>query len=326
MDHFANIHNTPFGKPGFREKLHWRKMVKSGSLQIVDSFCAWSDVCGFGAALANAGLDLNVLVKDGLHDVLELMNDHFGKIGQLNYKCRPFTFEDMDRCVILNDGVTKVVDVHAENLEPFSIALWIKNLLVSHWMTLNIINERYKGSLGLKTILSAGQRMQYMKEMTTGEDMLQHGDTISEWGKKYVDTCFTYSPGQLQMNTAFARAYKIDELGSEYGVCPNGFYIDAAFLKALSMRLRDDEFEFSDSVVVIRNGGKPALSMDVVSVRNVTTTLFGTKVLRIGKFTVGLGLESEEVPFDVSDIGVDPFDAGLAQGGTTGPLTGAGDL
>jgi hypothetical protein len=313
MTPFDNIRNTPFGKPGYSEIIHWREMVKMGQLPVVDSICAWSDVCGFGASLAGAGLDLKHFISDGYFDVLALMNELFTKVGELHYKDLDFSFEDMDRCVVLNDGIAKVTDIRDGVLEPASIAIWMRNLIVSHWQALNIINERYKGNLGLKTVVSSGQRMQYMKEFTTGEDILQHGDKISEWGHKLLNTCFLFNPAQLQMNTAFARAYHIDEIGSKGGIPPNGFYIDSAFLCVLEKRLPKGDFILSDNIFTIFNRGIPALSAEIIATQEIESKLFKSFVHRIGKVTIGLGLESEAVSFDVSDIGIDPFDSQTQQ-------------
>ena len=144
MDPFDNIHNTPFGKPHFQKKIYWREMVKKGNVPIVDSICAWSDICGFESFLAAASFDLKQFIKGGPFDILASMNDLYGQIGRLHYKNLSTSFDDMDRCVILNDGIAKVVDIRNGALDPVAIAFWLRNLIIAHWQLLNIIWGKYK--------------------------------------------------------------------------------------------------------------------------------------------------------------------------------------
>jgi hypothetical protein len=300
-----NLNNTPFGKSGYAEKVFWRESVKLGKLPVVDSICLWTDVCGFANFLEKAGFDLEIFVNQGSCDVLSLINEVFTKIGCLSYRdSTEMTSDDMDRVVILNDGVAKTVDVRKKLFDPYSISTWLKDAVISHWIALNMIHQKYKTQLGLRTVISCGQRMQYMKEMLSGEDMLIHGENISDWGEAFRKKCFLFNPAQLQMNTAFARSYLIESSGSKKEINKNGFYIDDALFVLLKSRLKESEFERDNETVRIFNEKDVAFEMRIIENIPWSCKHFTTTVSRIGKATVGPGLERDGASFDISGLDV----------------------
>ena len=51
--------------------------------------------------------------------------------------------------------------------------------------------------------------------------------------KKILETQFLYNPAEFQMNTAFAKAYTIDAIGSKERIFVNGLYIEELFLNLI---------------------------------------------------------------------------------------------
>lgn len=309
-----DLKNTPYGKPAYLERLYWRKQVKKGELPIIDTICIWTDICGFGNELANAGMNLQDFINNGMHEALELLHDKFTSPGHFIYEKNPTPKEKdtYDRAIIINDGVAKVIDVLDGNIYSHSISRYLADIIIRHWQVLNCLHERYNGKLGLRTVISSGQRMQYTNEQRLGSEFVFHGDEISDVDNDFMATTFCSIPKQLQMNTAFARSYLIESSGSKNGIERNGFYIDESVLKLLTNKLKKSELSISHKSILFRDRKLDALELDKIKDIKFKHNLFETMVYRIGKAKIGFGLESEEVSFDVSDIGVDPFDVQTA--------------
>lgn len=81
--------------------------------------------------------------------------------------------------------------------------------------------------------------MKYLTEQITFDDFVLNYTKPNPKGKgshaqKYGDKIKMYNPSELQMNTAFSKAYILDSLGSSHGIHGNELYIDKSVLDYIS--------------------------------------------------------------------------------------------
>jgi len=212
----------------FIEFQKWRTKSQKGKLETIDCISTWTDVCGFGNLLQTNSWDLNKLSKS---KVLELLNEVYTIAGRVFLpNVEPFP---SDKILVLNDGIAKTVDFKYKNrLDGYSFLFFLRDSIINHYILLDI-TERF--DVGIRTIFAGGERVQYSPIKMTGESILYYNeDNISEHGKKMLGTQFLYNPAEFQMNTAFAKAFTIDTLGSKERIFVNGLYIEDSFLKLIS--------------------------------------------------------------------------------------------
>ena len=174
------------------------------NIKVIDCFCGWCDLLGYGKIFKDA--------KWNLHDKSCYANfERIKKVKDLLQN--PYT---LGKTLLLNDGVIKTFDV--EN-NPDNDMTNIANFLIQFVKGFDKINEKDKieDSYGIRGVFTYGQRYEYTEYsfMTTGREIR------------------VYFPREFQMNTAFSKANIIEESGSKYGVKGPFLYFDAFALKAI---------------------------------------------------------------------------------------------
>ena len=157
--------------------------------KVIDCFCAWCDLLGYGKIFKDAKWDL--------HDKSCYAN--FERIKNVKDLLQnPFT---SGKTLLLNDGVIKTFDVESD---PAHDVTKIVNFLIQFVKGFNEINEKDKieDSYGIRGVFTYGQRYEY-----TENNFMSDGREIS-----------IYFPKEFQMNTAFSKANIIEESGSKFGV------------------------------------------------------------------------------------------------------------
>lgn len=184
--------------------------------RIVDNFCLWEDLLGFGSPLYNNNWDLkNVEVENNLKRLAVLCDDAL-------LPNDVFT----DTIFTLNDGYVRCSDMPESSLQ---MLLWLKNTIIKfYWM--NLTDKSY-GYPGIRGVLSFGQRFVYTNEHT--RSMGEFIQTTEERRKTLYQKNIVMAPMELQMNTAFSKAYIIEASGSKAGVSGPRLFIDETAILAI---------------------------------------------------------------------------------------------
>ena len=184
--------------------------------KIVDNFCLWEDLLGFGAPLYKNNWNLeNVEVENNLKrlEILQidalLPNDIF-----------------LDTIFTLNDGYVRCSNMP---IDPLTMLLWIRDTIVKFYR-MNLSDKSY-GYPGIRGVLSFGQRFVYTHQ--SSHSMGEFIQTTEERKKTLYQKNIVSAPLELQMNTAFSKAYIIEESGSSAGVKGPNLFIDEIALTAI---------------------------------------------------------------------------------------------
>lgn len=218
---------TPTDSKEFMDFQQWREDSKKQVLNVSNCISSWTDICGFGDLLENNNWNLNKLQDAG---VVILLNEVYTVAG------RPLLINPdplpNDKIIVLNDGVARTIDLtHKDKLDSYIFLMFLRDLVFTHYFLLET-TKRYK--VGVRTILAGGERIQYSPISTTGHSILSYDkEKISNFGKQLLNTTFVYNPAEFQMNTAFAKAFTIDSLGTKKNIKINGFYIEDDFIKQI---------------------------------------------------------------------------------------------
>ena len=239
---------TPYEKKEFLQRDYFFNKSKNGDLEVHKCIACWSDICGFGSILDKCQWDLNKMKNSNLLHILSIVHRHAVKPLLVNID--PYPHEII---LVLNDGVARTVDLHNKNaISYFSLLCYLRDLIFMH---ANLLEATKSCKLGFRTILAGGEKVQYSSTLFTGESTLFHGDKISDFGQKLLDTNFVYNPAEFQMNTAFSKAYILDNLGSKHKIESNGIYVEHSFWNCIN-GISNLELVFSDAVMKFYNNKK----------------------------------------------------------------------
>lgn len=214
----------PWNKKEYKDAENWSKFSKSRILLPVNCISAWFDICGYGEILSRCNWDLSTVQQKGF---IELLNCLHQQIAHPFIALPPIITE---KILILNDGLARTCDIISSNglnyiAIPFTF--YIRDLFFSYKFSLKLCKNF---GLGLRAVLSGGERIQYSSEIFTGSSILTHdSNNISKFGNDLLQTNFLYNPAEFQMNTAFAKGFSIDNMGSKFGIEPNKFFIERSF-------------------------------------------------------------------------------------------------
>lgn len=179
-------------------------------MQINESFCLWSDLLGYGSNFYKSNWDItselslvNIRRIENLQPVWLRVNNPFH-----------------EALFTLNDGLVRNFDITREHYPV--ILDWLVNVIY----TFDLINrlDTQNGHPGLRGVLAYGQRIKYIDKNYTGRG--EYIQTSPERKDMFNKKIVVYSPSELQMNTAFSKAYIIEGSGSKKGVSGNNLYID----------------------------------------------------------------------------------------------------
>lgn len=206
--------------------------------KVIDCFCAWCDLLGYGKIFKDAKWDL--------HDKSCYAN--FERIKNVKDLLQnPFT---SGKTLLLNDGVIKTFDVESD---PANDVTKIANFLIQFVKGFNEINEKDKieDSYGIRGVFTYGQRYEY-----TENNFMSDGRVIS-----------VYFPKEFQMNTAFSKANIIEESGSKFGVKGAFLYFDSF---ALDVIKQIAEKSRNHSVENYKNDGYYYFSINIMNMSMIT--------------------------------------------------------
>ena len=205
--------------------------VKIGNppkLKTRSSFCMWSDLLGFGNMYSDNNWELNDKQKHEVYD--RLVAAHSAVL----YYSTPF-----ERNMILNDGIAKVFmpDEGPFNKSDInSISIYFRHCIELH-MTISQ-TEKANGFPGCRSVIAFGDSIEYLAEEVKFDDYVMNytkpeGHEISSIAERLGNPTTIYNPKELQMNTAFSKAYILESGGSKAGLPGNNMYIDQSVVDAL---------------------------------------------------------------------------------------------
>lgn len=190
-------------------------------------FCLWSDLLGFG----DMWYDCDWMPKPSQQKKIyeRLQRAH----SSLLYYSSPFEHD-----LILNDGIARVMkspkkwSKHALVL----LSLYLRQCIEMH-ISINTEETKY-GYPGTRSVLAYGMGIEYLTNEVRFDDFVlnyskSNGTDISNVAQQNGNPIVIYNPKELQMNTAFSKAYIIESLGSKDGVGGNNFFIDESFINAV---------------------------------------------------------------------------------------------
>lgn len=198
-------------------------------IYIYESFCAWIDLLGYGSAFYSSNWDIHS--PSALNNLkrIQLLEPITTSIYS------PFN----ETLFSLNDGFIRNFDVPKNNVTQ--ILGWLIDVMLK-FKAINEIDIQ-NGYYGARGVIAYGSRAQYRQF-----DSLGKGDLIyatAEAKREYNKKQIVLTPRELQMNTAFSKAYIIESSGSRNGLKKNKLHIDEKMLIKLAETINaieSDEF------------------------------------------------------------------------------------
>lgn len=176
--------------------------------EIMDCVCCWYDLLGFGAPFINAKWNLHN--KEAECSIKRV-------IGEADY-FSGFYSSSYAKKLHINDGIISNYDVDRNVPDSLKGLLLFLEAILTDFDALNTVDQR-NGFPGVRGVITLGQRVVYD---TTNISHLINTDT---------DMC--YHPREFQMNTAFSKAFIVEESGSRAGIVGPSLYLDQELLQLI---------------------------------------------------------------------------------------------
>lgn len=210
------------------------KIGNPPKLKVRNCFCMWSDLLGFGSLFEQNNWNLDDKQCRKIYDRLEAA--HSAVLYYSNIQ---------ERNLILNDGIAKVY-------HPLSPKIWKNNILgislffrscVELHMSISK-TEHEKGYPGCRSVIAYGDNIEYLADEIRLDDYVMNytkpkGSSMSDLAKKTGNPVIVYNPKELQMNTAFSKAYILEAGGTKAGIPGNYIYIDKSVLDGITYYAKD---------------------------------------------------------------------------------------
>lgn len=201
---------------------------------------------------------------------------------------------------IFDELILFLTEQYKDKLNGYSFLIFLRESIFNHHILLDI-TKRF--GVGIRTIFAGGERIQYSPIRMTGESVLYYDeDKISEYGKRILNTQFLYNPAEFQMNTAFAKAFTIDTLGSKKRIFVNGLYIEDLFFNLIDgipdikIQIEDNKSEINiylKSNLMFRLGIGEILLKEIKGLK--------VKIYRIDKYFIFKEFDGDDLEFILFD-------------------------
>lgn len=222
---------------GVKKEFGTNLTIKIGhppKMKTTPCFCMWSDLLGFSKIFVDSNWKLNEIQMKKIYNRLESAH------SSVLYYSSP-----QERILILNDGIAKVF--HPKNKlkdidNILSISMFLRSCVELH---MSISETEHEDDLpGCRTILAFGENIEYLAEEVRFDDYVfnyskPQGSEISDLAKSNGNPIVVYNPKELQMNTAFSKAYILESGGQSAGLPGNYMYIDKSVIDAIDDYSRD---------------------------------------------------------------------------------------
>jgi hypothetical protein len=286
---------TPFDSKEFSEQMLWQSKSNQNQLNVIDCISAWTDICGFGSLLERDKWDLTSSQKNGVFILLNNFHAIAGRPLLVNPDKLP-----NDKVILLNDGIARTIDMYnSDKLSAIQFLMFFRELLCTHYHLLQLTNTF---GVGVRTILAGGQRVQYSPTSMSGHSFLHYDENnVSQFGKAILNTNFVYNPAEFQMNTAFAKAFTIDGLGTKANIKINGLYIESSFFEKLD-KIKQMKIQLQENKIILSKNNTPMFDLSIASkdVKNIKG--IEMIVYHIDKFFIFKEFDGDDIDFDMFNI------------------------
>ena len=176
--------------------------MDSNTFEIKNCLCCWYDLLGYGAPFVNSKWDLH----NGQ------CKENFERIEQLRLLfTTSLAVKPLGTRLTFNDGFASTIDVDPITPETFYETLLFLEGALHDFESINVEDQR-RNFPGARGVITLGQRFSY-DHCNSSYDLLS---------KRTV----SYHPAEFQMNTAFSKAFIMEESGSRAGIEGSHLYID----------------------------------------------------------------------------------------------------
>jgi hypothetical protein len=226
---------SPFNDDSLYNPLH--QMIEAvGPHKVSECVCGWSDLLGFGTPFRESNWKLS-------EEQWTKVANRLQAAYSLHCKRPPMLGDYM---LMLNDGVVRTRLVQDDS-PLFLLALWMRDIIWTHID----INQLEEGNAlpGTRSVVTSGEHAHYAFHEVRVDDLVlnytraQSG--MSKIGEMTGNPVVISNPAQLQMNTAFSKAFLLDEAGSKAGLKGNRFFIDRSFLDLLEKLVEENRDRYT---------------------------------------------------------------------------------
>lgn len=203
-----------------------QKIGNPPKLKSKQVFCMWSDLLGFSHHFTECNWNLSQKQKQKIYD--RLVAAH----SSVLYYSRP-----NERNLILNDGIAKIYSIpeYEENALG-ALGLFLRFCIELHMTISN--TEKHDGYPGCRSVIAFGEYIEYLADEVRFDDYVfnyskPQGSDISDVAQRMGNPLVIYNPKELQMNTAFSKAYILEGYGSRVGIEGNNLYIDQSVIDVI---------------------------------------------------------------------------------------------
>lgn len=210
------------------------KIGNPPKLKVRNCFCMWSDLLGFGSLFEQNNWTLDEIQCREIYDRLEAAHS-----AALYYS------SIYERNLILNDGIAKVyhpLPKELSNNNILYISMFFRSCVELH---MSISRTEHKnGYPGCRSVIAFGDNIEYLADEIRLDDYVMNytkpkGSSISDLARNTGNPIIIYNPKELQMNTAFSKAYILEAGGSKAGIPGNCMYIDKSVVDGISFYAKD---------------------------------------------------------------------------------------
>ncbi|MBU1216066.1 hypothetical protein KJ870_05490 [bacterium] len=218
---YSNKYSSPLG-----DKLQNRE-----ESQISLNLCAWSDLLGFGSHFTKTNWNLSkkdwLKITDRLDEFYKIHSRYFSPSNSYMF--------------VLNDGVIKTYFIENDFANKsinilHGIELWLRHIVMSHIFIMK--SEISNNFPGARTVIAFGEKAEYTFSEARIDDFVLNYTRpkggFSNIAKGTGNPIIISNPKELQMNTALAKAYILDDMGSKKGIGGSSLYIDESVLNFIT--------------------------------------------------------------------------------------------
>ncbi|HEY1122661.1 MAG TPA: hypothetical protein VGE67_13705 [Haloferula sp.] len=205
--------------------------------QVREAACAWSDLLGFGRHFVKSGWKPDIATWQKIAERLQAAYSI-----HLRYPSLPGNF-----MLLLNDGVVRTIVDNKDHAFCWPLAAWIRDVV---WAHVDVTStERATGYPGPRTIVTGGEHANYGLPAATMDDFANLATKeypgMTKAAQAAGNPTIASNPAALQMNTAFSKAYILDDYGSEVGINGCGLFVDASFFELVRAHAQADQQRFT---------------------------------------------------------------------------------
>ncbi|ABK36446.1 hypothetical protein [Aeromonas hydrophila] len=280
-------------KDEYKNSKKWIHKSRHGNLNVIPCISGWIDICGFGTALEKCAWDLSKLQDSGL---ITLLNDVYQTAARpFLVGVEPAPYESI---LVINDGISRTVDLGKPEFAHAPIIIfYLRDLFVAHR---NLMNLTRSYGYGIRTVFAGGERVQYSPESYTGNMFLQYNEeNITDYGKALLNKNFLHNPSEFQMNTAFAKAYSVDSLGSKHGFKVNNCYVEKTFWQLINS-IPMINIEKKGASILIKINDMPAIEIYFGEQINTSFKGINMSINQVIAIRIDKDFEGEDTYIDIT--------------------------